>query len=272
MKVVVVVLSLTMVACGTERRPGGGVRPRGDSGPSDASVEDAAEQRDASPSDGGDRGDAGPQDAGPDAGARDTGMTDAGPRDAGTPDTGAPSIPLCMQTCSTPADCAPGGNAIQDADNYGCDNGLCRYLGCNGNAECTDVYGAGYVCIQHPGSSLPACVEACSVPADCTAASPLFDDNNYLCDSGGCRWLGCANADECRTALNNPSYVCEVQAGTSFPNCILPCSAASDCAVATSPAYDADNYACTGARCEYLGCNDSAECNASFMTGTWECR
>lgn len=233
--------------------------------------EDGGGAGDAEPPDAAGAGDAG-EDAGPRADAAIDGGTDAGSPDTGTRDAGAPAVPVCQQLCSTPADCAPGGNALQDADNYACDGGVCRYVGCNGTAECDAVYGGGYVCVQHPGAAIPACVLACSVPDDCAVPSPLFDQDNYACTGGGCRWLGCTSAAECQMAFSNPSYVCEMQAGLTFSNCILPCAGAADCAAATSPAYDADNYACTNARCEYLGCNDNAECSASFMTGTWECR
>jgi hypothetical protein len=174
-----------------------------------------------------------------------------------------------------PSDCVdPNPNVLFDSDNWTCTGGACEYTGCVGNAECDAAYGPGYACVMHQSYPLPACVEACSTAADCVSpAGPLFDQDNYACEAGGCRWLGCNSADECRQTFQDQTYVCEPQAGLSFNNCIRPCSAAADCsASSTSPAFDADNYACTNARCEYLGCNNAQECQASFTMGLWDCR
>ncbi|MBW2456019.1 MAG: hypothetical protein JRI68_15990 [Deltaproteobacteria bacterium] len=51
---------------------------------------------------------------------------------------------LCVGACSTPADCDIGGGPAYDADNYSCDEGWCRYLGCNSDAECQAL--GDYVC------------------------------------------------------------------------------------------------------------------------------
>jgi hypothetical protein len=49
----------------------------------------------------------------------------------------------CVHTCSGPADCS-AGVAYLDADNYACEAGVCRYTGCNSDAECQSL--GAYVC------------------------------------------------------------------------------------------------------------------------------
>jgi hypothetical protein len=49
----------------------------------------------------------------------------------------------CVHTCTVPADCS-AGVAYMDADNYACEAGLCRYTGCNSDAECQTI--GAYVC------------------------------------------------------------------------------------------------------------------------------
>jgi len=225
-----------------------------------------------------DRDGSAPDGSAPDGGSidgsdpNDASNPDADPVDASSPDSGPPGPPLCTRTCTGPSDCAEAANALQDADNYECIDGGCRYRGCLSTAECSAVFGASYVCVHFPSYPLPACVVACAVPTDCESPAPIFGADNYECIDGGCRWLGCNSAAECQMTFNDPTYVCEPQAGLPFNNCIRPCSAPTECAGATSPAFDADNYACNNARCEYLGCNNDAECDASFMSGSWECR
>ncbi len=266
------VLLLLTTACDGPRPPSS-VHPR-DVGPRvDAGdLADAGERKDSGTMDGASPGDAGSFD---DAEPADGETRDAAPADAATPDAGGPTDsglpPLCYQTCAQPSDCASASNALLDADNYLCNAGACEYRGCLSADECTSVYGPGYVCVQQPGYTIPACVLACTTPSDCALQNVLFDADNYACVLGGCQWLGCNSAQECQTVFNDPSYVCEPQAGLQFNNCVRPCADVSEC-VAGLPAYDSDNYACTGARCRYLGCNDSAECQGSFQTGAWECR
>jgi hypothetical protein len=55
----------------------------------------------------------------------------------------------CVMGCGAPADCATGGGAAYDADNYACEGDVCVYAGCNDTAECesTAGLGAGYECV-----------------------------------------------------------------------------------------------------------------------------
>jgi hypothetical protein len=54
------------------------------------------------------------------------------------------------------------------------------------------------------------------------------------------------------------------------PECIHVCTAAADCA-GQSPSDDASHYACTGGRCEWLGCKSSAECATAFQDDKFIC-
>jgi hypothetical protein len=261
-------LLLALAACSSPRERNS-IRPR-DVGPRP----DAGAIQDASAIDGSDPADGGPLPDGSDP--ADASFADASdPIDASAPDalpadTGVP--PLCTLTCSVASDCVPADNALQDADNWMCTGGTCLYRGCLSSSECTAVYGAGYTCVQFTDYPVPTCVESCTVPSDCVSPSPLFDTDNFQCFGGGCRWAGCNSDSECQDAFADPTYVCEAQTGLPFLNCVKPCSFDSDCTAATLPAFDADNYSCTNARCRYLGCFSTAECEASFTTGMYECR
>jgi hypothetical protein len=56
-------------------------------------------------------------------------------------------IPVCVPTCSAPADCAkPGASGLYDASHFTCVQGRCQHTGCRGTAECTATFGDGMVC------------------------------------------------------------------------------------------------------------------------------
>jgi len=56
------------------------------------------------------------------------------------------SVATCLEQCTAPADCVTAGSALYDADNWECDAGACRWLGCASQAECRQGLGEGYVC------------------------------------------------------------------------------------------------------------------------------
>jgi hypothetical protein len=119
------------------------------------------------------------------------------------------SLPTCNATCTVVADCV-SASPLTDDDNYACTNGRCEYLGCQSTSECTTAFmDPNYVCETAPGSSLAGCYPTCTVVADCVAASPLTDDDNYACTNSRCEYLGCQSTSECTTAFMNPDYVCE---------------------------------------------------------------
>jgi hypothetical protein len=213
------------------------------------------------------------EDAASDGGYADasTGIDATPGRDAAAPDASSPEEQYCRGVCTTRADCVSSPTPITDSDNYTCTSGRCEYLGCNSTAECELTFQSDYVCVQFPGYAFPSCVKTCAAVADCAAASPLFEAENYRCTQNGCEWRGCLNSQECRDVYQDSSYVCERPAGYLFDTCIKPCNSVNDCVSASSPLYDADNYSCTANRCVYLGCNSTSECTASQAGGTWIC-
>jgi hypothetical protein len=194
-------------------------------------------------------------------------------------DTSAPHVAFCQQACSAPADCGTTSAAF-DADNYDCTSSLCVYKGCNTDAECTSTFASSaYGCRTIAGAATKTCVHLCSAPSDCATASAAFDADNYACDSGACRYLGCNTDAECASSFSSPAYVCRdvpLPGGldplpSGAKNCVKSCSAPSDCATA-SAAFDADNYECDTNVCVYKGCNTDAECVSSFAKAGYVCR
>jgi hypothetical protein len=113
------------------------------------------------------------------------------------------TVQMCWVYCQTPGDCNMG-SAPYDADNYNCTSNMCEYTGCNSTAECQTL--GNYVCGTLPGSTLPLCVMACNVPADCNMGSAPYDADNYDCTSNMCEYTGCNSTAECQTLGN---YVCQ---------------------------------------------------------------
>jgi len=115
----------------------------------------------------------------------------------------------CLQKCGAPADCATA-SAAYDADNYRCTGGLCEYIGCNSDQECTTSFGSGYGCHAIAGLAYPVCQARCTTAGDCAIANggTLYDADNYACDGGYCRWTGCNSTSECTDSLMNSGYEC----------------------------------------------------------------
>ena len=186
-----------------------------------------------SPRDGGaaDTGSAGHEDAAFTADAEpndDAGAADAAPRDAAPADTGA--------TDAGPPDAGSPDAGSPDAGS------------------------------PDAGPSARYCRRACSTPADCVQGnSPTLDADNWTCTGGTCTYLGCLNDGECSSTFG-ANYACGATYPSGLPGCVQRCVVATDCALA-SELYDADNYRCNTGRCEWTGCNTSAECNAALSGG-----
>jgi len=185
----------------------------------------------------------------------------------GTPDA-APiaAFPTCYPTCTTAADCVQGTSTLFDVDNYACDDGTCRWLGCNSTGECTSAFmNPNYACALLAPLTFSNCWPTCSSVSDCVlGTSTLYDTDNYECTGGKCRFTGCNNTGECTNAFMNPNYTC--YNGGCWPTC----SVVSDC-VLTGSLYGADNYECNGGRCEWQGCNSTSECTDTFMSPDYVC-
>lgn len=211
----------------------------------------------------------------PDAWAPESDAASAPDTGGDVSDAGGSRLAFCQRTCSAPADCA-SPSPLYDGSHYACDAGVCRWLGCRSDDECRSAFGSTtYACRDVGG--LSSCVMTCSAPADC-ASSAAFDADNYACEGGTCRYLGCNTDDECAGSFGSSAYVCRavmppdvgVPIPTAAMNCVLGCASPSDCA--TSAAFDADNYACTGGACVYEGCNTDDECASTFSGTAWTCR
>lgn len=207
---------------------------------------------------------------------RDGGSTPGG--DAGT----ATPIDFCQKSCGVAADCAVPSVALYDASHYACEAGLCRWLGCSagsaGDGECRAAFSSSAFACRDVGG-LRQCVRTCGAPADCATPSAAYDADNYACVAGLCEYRGCNDDAECASTFADARYVCRraqpPDTGLPLPtaerNCVLGCATASDCSTA-SAAFDADNYACVETACVYRGCNDDAECAASFSSSAYVCR
>ncbi len=111
----------------------------------------------------------------------------------------------CVEACSTADDCSLGV-PYADADNFACDAGVCRGLGCLSDAECAAIPGGTYVC-RDLGGGVAGCIQACSNADDCSLGVPYADADNFACEAGVCRGLGCLSDAEC-AAIPSGTYVC----------------------------------------------------------------
>ena len=117
-------------------------------------------------------------------------------------------INTCQRSCSVVADCTFAGSTLFDEDNWSCSGGACLYLGCNGDAECIDGNGAGFVCRNVGGQD--SCVRSCTMPSDCAASTrPAEDEDNWGCTAGICEYLGCNDSQECIDSFMSADFVCE---------------------------------------------------------------
>ncbi len=123
----------------------------------------------------------------------------------------------CLAACATPSDCPHPSridSPLYGADNYECKNGVCSYVGCHSSEECQQgITGTGmtWVC-SSALYGFPTCSNPCSTPSDCAYLpdNPLFGADNYACDQGLCRRLGCLSDGECADAYaaTGLTYVC----------------------------------------------------------------
>jgi hypothetical protein len=194
--------------------------------------------------------------------------------DPGAPDAApVPSTPACRETCTTAGDCVPASpSGLTDLDNYACEDQRCRYLGCRSTSECQTVYNStAYVCATLAGQTIPGCHPTCGAPADCaTPQSPILGADNYACEAGRCRWLGCASTAECQEAYGTAAWTCAPIPGAGLKTCWPTCGSAADCA-GQPPLFDAENYACEAGRCVWTGCKSSGECATANQDPAWIC-
>lgn len=187
---------------------------------------------------------------------------------------GEEELPLayCRSECVTASDCVSDGAPVHiDEDNHACNDGVCEYLGCLSEGEC-DAVGLTadtFTCYREPGLSFSLCVKECTSVSDCVGggAAGAEDEDNYACDDGACRYLGCRDHDECVVSLG-PGARCVDE--PLRPYCSRGCEEPADCVIeGASPSYDEDNFECRGGACVHIGCVDDEECAAS---GDLSCR
>lgn len=120
----------------------------------------------------------------------------------------------CLKKCAAAADCAVAGSAAYDADNWSCESSTCKYIGCRSDGECASL-GGGYICrkLDTPGVDpslvVPTCIKGCTKAADCATASAAYDTDNYACESGACKYIGCNSDSECQSAFMKSNYACK---------------------------------------------------------------
>lgn len=196
-----------------------------------------------------------------------------------SPDAAGPRLAFCRIGCAAAADCATPSIALYDESHYRCADTLCEWTGCRSDDECRAAFSrSDYACRDVGG--LSQCVDTCTTAAECGSGTAAFDADNYECVSGACEYRGCRDDAECAATFSSSRYVCRraslpdtgIPIPTAERNCVLGCTSASDCAT-SGGAFDADNYTCNGeGACVYTGCNDDAECRASFMAERYVCR
>ena len=91
------------------------------------------------------------------------------------------------------------------ADNYACDQGICKYTGCTSTAECQTTFGTTrpYVCANG------TCQLRCNSSADCALPSGgAYAADRYQCTNNVCVWLGCNSDASCQQTFQSPNYAC----------------------------------------------------------------
>lgn len=122
------------------------------------------------------------------------------------PDPSSP-VPKCLASCKAVSDCAQPNDPTKSADNFSCDGGVCHWRGCQTDEECQAAANStNVVCDASKG--FPQCTQTCMQAADCATDSKLYDANNFTCEDGLCRWLGCMSDSECQQGLMMMNAVC----------------------------------------------------------------
>lgn len=121
--------------------------------------------------------------------------------------------PSCQATCTSAAGCVRDDGAYA-ARNFGCEDGVCRWHGCQSDDECQRSLGGEadphrFACRALGSDGFRTCEMTCQGPADCSTGAATTDTDNYVCEAGLCRYLGCLTDDECRaTVVGRGEQVC----------------------------------------------------------------
>lgn len=147
---------------------------------------------------------------------------------------------------------------------------LAAFVGCKSSTGGAGADGGGDQRAVSGAQRPPVCNLVCATAQDCGVADGLEDASHFQCNAGRCQWQGCKSKADCTTAYQSENFICAKENGAPVPQCIHVCAAAADCA-GQNPSDDASHYACTGGRCEWLGCKSSAECAAAFQDDKFIC-
>ncbi len=203
----------------------------------------------------------------------DDGSDSVSETESGDTDTGEPPlepVAMCVRECGTAADCPEvGADKLHREANFSCENGLCKYTGCVSDANCADEYPAeGYIC-----SDSGECMTPCESAQDCALPGDSENEDNWVCEDGGCRYLGCLNSFECVMDYGT-RFVCTDVLHIGTRGCTQSCESSADCVWTIDEAqlaWDEDNYNCEKRTegelypsCDYRGCVDNDECGDGY--------
>ncbi|MFT3775562.1 MAG: hypothetical protein QM820_60210 [Minicystis sp.] len=120
-------------------------------------------------------------------------------------------VSTCMPTCTKATDCAVPGSALSDQNHFTCNAGVCEWLGCKSNAECSSALQSNRVVCEKPaGATAATCMPTCTKAADCAIpGAKLTDANHYACVANRCKWQGCKTTAECSADLHRSNVICE---------------------------------------------------------------
>jgi len=128
--------------------------------------------------------------------------------------TGA-TVPSCIPSCQSPADCVPPGNTnvLDNAGHFACNSGVCQWLGCASTAECSTALKTSKISCETPtGAPARTCVPTCTTTSDCAGTNgggALDDASHYTCSAGRCQWHGCKSTAECKQVSGSSNFICE---------------------------------------------------------------
>jgi hypothetical protein len=157
-----------------------------------------------------------------------TASTTVGTATASDVTTAEPPPPpgsFCQGACEQPVDCCASFLGDPTCDgmfgtypyNFGCENGVCQFLGCTGDDDCT-FGGAlnGWICV--PSDTIPLCQPGCARDGDC-ADIGLTD---WICNGFTCEAPPCTDDASCGGELG---LVCNPDTGL----CESGCTGDGDC-------------------------------------------
>jgi hypothetical protein len=131
---------------------------------------------------------------------------------------------LCQRTCSTTDNCCDAGTCGSGQSAQTCSGGLCRYVGCSSNADCSNLKGTQCEKVSYLGNTLGFCVTVCTADSECTSpqkcvTATVESKSVKLCATA------CATDSECSSGLQ-----CVRKTWCNYRNGLTgPCLSDQDC-------------------------------------------